>query len=105
MSDVKPIRPSECAKLKTDKVVPPGVLTAWNGLLVKKFSGRTATISQKDAVAAICVEMNCTSNEVYKQGWLDIETIYEKAGWKVEYDKPGYNESYEPTFKFTKKTR
>lgn len=32
-----------------------------------------------------------------------LDAVYEKAGWKVSYDKPGYNESYDPYFKFTAK--
>jgi hypothetical protein len=40
-------------------------------------------------------------NEIFKKGWLDVEEIYGKAGWKVEYDKPGYNEDYAAHFIFT----
>lgn len=28
-------------------------------------------------------------------GWLDLEDIYRDEGWTVEYDSPGYNETYE----------
>lgn len=35
------------------------------------------------------------------QHWLNFEGAYRRAGWKVEFDKPGYNESYPATFKFT----
>ena len=38
-----------------------------------------------------------------KAGWLDVEGIYRKAGWDVEYDSPGYCEDYPATFKFRKK--
>ena len=31
---------------------------------------------------------------------FDVEDIYEKAGWDVTYDTPGYNETYEPKFTF-----
>jgi hypothetical protein len=42
-------------------------------------------------------------SEVYAKGWLNFEAIYEEAGWKVVYDKPGYNETYDANFTFTKK--
>jgi len=44
-----------------------------------------------------------TRDEVFDKGWLNIEPMYRAAGWKVVYDKPAYNESYEPTFTFTKR--
>jgi hypothetical protein len=34
---------------------------------------------------------------------MDFEPFYEKAGWKVVYDKPGYCESYAANFTFTRK--
>ena len=36
------------------------------------------------------------------QGVWDFEPIYEKAGWKVSYDGPGYNESYDGYYIFKK---
>ncbi len=32
--------------------------------------------------------------------WLDVETHYQAAGWKVAYDKPAYNENYPACFTF-----
>jgi hypothetical protein len=40
---------------------------------------------------------------MFNKHWFDIEDIYRKAGWAVEFDKPGYNESYESFFVFKKK--
>lgn len=34
------------------------------------------------------------------QKWLDFEPIYRKVGWKVEFDKPAYNESYDAFYRF-----
>ena len=41
--------------------------------------------------------------KVFKNKWLDVEEVYRKAGWKVEYDKPGYCEDYEAYFVFEKR--
>jgi len=43
--------------------------------------------------------------DIDKNNWLDVGKIYENAGWKVEYDRPGFNESYEATFSFTAKRK
>lgn len=42
-------------------------------------------------------------DELFDKGWMDIEPIYRKSGWRVEYDKPAYNETYPATFTFSKK--
>lgn len=37
---------------------------------------------------------------LFDNHWLDIEPMYRREGWIVEYDKPGFNEHYEATFTF-----
>lgn len=45
-----------------------------------------------------------TKDEIFDNHWLDIEDIYREQGWKVKYDKPGYNEeSFKPYFEFSVK--
>ncbi len=44
-----------------------------------------------------------SSSEIYERHLLDVEPSYRAEGWEVEYDKPGYNETYEATFTFRKK--
>jgi hypothetical protein len=44
--------------------------------------------------------MSYKREDVFKNGWLNVEHLYETHGWKVEYDKPAYNEDYPATFKF-----
>jgi len=53
---------------------------------------------KKKVIAACVAEANIFDNH-----WLDVEPIFEDCGWKVEYDKPGFNENYPATFKFTPK--
>ena len=37
---------------------------------------------------------------------MDIEPVFEQAGWKVDFDRPGYNEGpYDAYFQFTKKKK
>jgi gamma-glutamylcysteine synthetase len=44
-----------------------------------------------------------SSKEIYDKKYLDIESLYKKHGWVVVYDKPGYSETYDPYWTFTKK--
>ena len=46
------------------------------------------------------IKEEITSKTIYDNNWLDIEDIFREAGWKVTYDKPAYNESYDAYFKF-----
>lgn len=104
---VKPITPtgigSECREL------PDFVFTAVNNLLRDKFLSRkqsNATLRQGEIIEAILqVAPDGTSRQdVFANSWLDFEDHYRDAGWEVRYDKPGYNESYEAFFVFTKKS-
>lgn len=45
------------------------------------------------------------ADEVFKKGWLNVEYLFRAAGWEVQYDKPGYNETYEAYFTFSKKVK
>jgi hypothetical protein len=40
--------------------------------------------------------------EVFSKHYLDFEDVYRKQGWKVYFDRPGFNESYTATFTFSK---
>jgi hypothetical protein len=98
---VRPIRPEDVANEKV-KIFPDEVFLAFNELITQNFSSGYATILQDDIVNRM-VSKGLNRSDIYKNGWLDVEDVYRKAGWKVEYDKPGYNESYEPSFKFSRK--
>jgi len=97
---VRPIKPSEVAKGKK-AVFPDEVLEAFNELITKNFWGGSATIKQEDVVR-LMVKKGLTPKAIDENHWLDVEEVYEDAGWDVEYDKPGYNESYAATFKFSR---
>lgn len=99
---VKPIRPDEARKKKAT-VIPDAVIEIFNELIVKNLSGNRAVIRQDDVVSLIVSRMDVTRADVFDKHWLDVEAIYEEAGWKVEYDKPGFNETYPATFTFKRK--
>lgn len=98
-SRVLPIKPSEVVKQKKESF-PDEVFEAFNELIAEKFSGYCAEFKQ-EAVVARMVAKGLSRAEIFSKGWLDVEDVYRAQGWDVEYDSPGYNESYPATFKFT----
>jgi hypothetical protein len=111
---LKPITPQEIAK-----VVPDCVIRAVNQLLGENLSGNKVVLKQDDIIRRILCDNDTASmneedalkwslnkdrrNIIFNRGWLDFESIYRDVGWKVVYDKPGYNESYAATFEFSRK--
>lgn len=95
-----PISPSEVEKVKT-KNIPELVFEVFNELIARGFDGYQSTVSQKDVVE-ILLKKGIREHDIYEKHYLDVEGSYRETGWKVRYDKPGYNESYDPCFIFSK---
>ena len=93
------IKPSEVAKQKS-KFIPETVFSVVNDLIAKNYTSGRAQITQDEIIADICALENCDRSFVFEKGWLNFEEVYEAEGWKVEYDKPGYNETYGAYFVF-----
>lgn len=98
----QPIKPHEVAALQHVQI-PGEVFEAFNELIAEKFTNAGfAVVRQKDVVVRILSKLhNQTASEIFKNGWLNVELAYQNAGWVVDYDKPGFNESYEAFFRFT----
>jgi len=97
----KPITPKEVQDLK-NATFPDEVIEVFNELIVENWDGHSATIKQDVAAGRIAKRMKITRAKVFDRSLLDIEDVFQKAGWKVDYDKPGYNETYDAFFRFTK---
>ena len=96
----KAIGPKDLAAFKA-ATIPDFVFDVVNELLAEKWNGSTAIIKQKDIVFRICWGTGEVPSSVLDRGWLNFEDIYREKGWRVEYDKPGYNESYDAFFEFS----
>lgn len=96
---VEPIRPGDIVGAKT-AALPGDVLAVFNILIAKAYSGGSAIVKQEELVLAL-IERGHTRRDVFDNHWLDVEDIYRDAGWMVEYDKPGYNESYGAYYTFS----
>ena len=77
--------------------IPEGVIAVVNQLLIEHTSSSYIVLKRCDVIIAIKESMGVSSVPTM---WLNFEPVFRKAGWKVEYDSPAYNESYEPTFTF-----
>lgn len=81
--------------------IPTFIFDIFNQLIILELSNNVATISQESVVSAILAQYSNSRQEIFDKHWLDVESVYEAAGWTVEYDKPGYNETYSATFTFS----
>ena len=104
MSEVEPISPKEVLKLKKISL-PPEVILAFNETIIEHFDGRQSHFLQKYVVALIVKKMGMSSEKdkrmIFDKHWLDVENIFIQKGWDVEYEKPAWNETGEPTFTFS----
>jgi hypothetical protein len=103
--DIQPITPDQVHEVRK-KTIPSFVLQAFNELIVENMQANgISKVYQEDAICRMLkIEKEIVdSNQIFNMGWLNIECIYQDAGWKVEYDKPAYNETYRAFFTFIKK--
>lgn len=89
----KPITPAEAVD---GSHIPDFVFDVINDYL---RSGKR-TILQNELVLRLLKVGGVVRHQVFEKGWLEFEGAYRKAGWSVEYDKPGHNESYEARWEF-----
>lgn len=97
-----PIKPSE---VDDGKFIPDVIFQIFNAYIQERWNGHEAVLKQDILVNRIVSALGCDRQVVFDRGYLNIERAYEKVGWKVEYDKPGYNETYPAAFTFRKKKR
>ncbi len=93
-----PISPSDIPAAKAEHI-PEDVFEIVNGLLAANFTAGRALFYQDDILAALEAKGH-DRQDVFDKGYLNFEEAYRAQGWKVEYDKPAYNESYRAHFIF-----
>ncbi len=89
---------------KKATLIPDKVIEAFNEMIAQNCSNGSSTFTQKEVVALI-VSKGIDEDQLLDNRWLDVEGIYRKADWSVKYDKPGFNETYDATFTFSKKRK
>jgi len=96
---VEPISPSQVDKTRA---LPPEVFEVFNHLIECNWDGRESRFEARTAAVFVAEKLNTTIEDVYARRLLDVEPAYRAKGWRVEFDKPGFNESYAATFLFAK---
>lgn len=95
--------------------IPDTILEVVNESLKFNYKGgKEIIIVQDKLVNEICSKLKDTiidigngklepfdRNMLFDRHWLDFEDLYRQKGWKVEYDKPAYCETYPAYWKFT----
>jgi len=99
---MKPIKPGQ-VKVR-EVVIPDSIIGCVNEMISSEWDGKQARIEQKDLLKKVLEkDKTLDSDEIFDKHFFDFEDIFRKCGWVVEYDRPGYNESYEAYFIFRKK--
>jgi len=108
---VKPIEPDEVAANQIN-VLPDFVIAALNELLTIKYDGHSAYFLQKELIDLIVKKMGplpgsevTARHNVYESNWLNFIPLYEAFGWKVDYDRPGFSETYDANYTFRRKKK
>ena len=83
---VNPISPNEVQEKKVE--IPDGVIEVFNDFIAKNFSNGRAEILEKKLLSAIAIKMRVSKDACISNGWLDVEEIFQSAGWDVKRDKP-----------------
>jgi hypothetical protein len=97
--------PKQAIDLKLSRI-PEKVFEAFNEAIADDLSNGSATVTQSDVITRILGKIpDITRQSIFDNGWLDVEPFYRKKGWKVEYDKPGFNESYGAYWDFRAKRK
>lgn len=109
------ISPERFKDLIVNGHIPDAIINVVNNMLIANYKGdKSITINQDELVSEICRVMADTMidignkhlqpfnrNMIFNCKWLDFENLYRQKGWKVEYDKPAYCETYPAYWKFT----
>lgn len=96
----QPIRPEDMVSFPVN--FPDEVIEAFNELIAKYFRDGRSGFKQDEVVARM-VRKGLKKKDIDSNHWLDVEGLYEAAGWIVSYSKSGFNETTPATFTFTRK--
>lgn len=97
-NNVEPVGPND---IIIEHVIHPSMIRAVN-MLLSRFNGKSLTLKEKEIVTKFLeLEPDISRDVIFDNHWLDFEGIYIRKGWKVSYDRPGYDENYDPYYIFS----
>jgi len=90
-------------QMASRKKIPEHIIDSVSEMIAATWDGNRARFTQKDLMDLVLDKSETpTRHQIFEQKLFDFEYIFRREGWVVEYDKPGYNESYDATFTFAK---
>lgn len=98
---IEPIKPDDAEDTRNASF-PSEVIQAFNNAIIANLRNGVAKFKCKSVAAAIANSMGTTVETIYANHWMDVEPVYRAQGWDVEYDKPGFNETYDAIWIFKK---
>lgn len=104
---VKPLSPKEVQEKQIDNI-PDFIIEAVNELIAQKIGDNDSVNITQSAIMELALKKapeGTTRQVIYDNNWMDIEPLFRKAGWRVDYDKPAYCETYSANFTFTNAKR
>lgn len=104
---MKVYTPEDVLKKRVE-TFPDYVIDAFNDLLTENYQEDETIIKQEDAIRKILeysTDDELTRETIFKKHYLDIESLYRNNGWEVDYEKPAFDERFEPYFIFMPKKK
>jgi hypothetical protein len=96
---IEPIKPSEVVQ-----IIPEWVIAGANECILEHYRelAKESKFTQNELIDFVLKKApeGVTRQTLFDNCWLDIEPIYRKVGWRVNYDSPAYCETYEANFTF-----
>lgn len=87
-----------------EEIIPEAVIQAVNDLLKEKYRGSEASITINELITRICkIDNSLNEHIIYKNKYLDFESIFRQKGWNVVFNSPCRDENFKPYFIFSKK--
>ena len=92
-------------ELMQENPMTPGAIAITNAMieiLREKYVGKSFTIKLKDIRARI---RGLSDAKIQNEDWDKMELMLMKAGWSIQYDGPGYCESYDAYYEIKAKNK
>jgi hypothetical protein len=97
---VAPITPQEIENSRLAEI-PDAVIECFNAEIARNFFSNVSIVLRNEIKALIKDKIR---DRPFQAEWLDIEPIYEQAGWSVRYERDMYGlDNFQARFRFTRK--
>lgn len=92
--------PAKDFMAKNRNRIPEEIFNVFNDMIQEKWDGKQAILRQNDVIKQIEIQTSFNREYLFDKKYLDVEPSFHERGWNVVYDKPAYNETYEPFWRF-----